>query len=64
MEVGLPGVSMVHVVQHAELRTKLEVAVVHPLHPCMEVKTAKESFMKQHSVFKPHVLVGNVKLKY
>ena len=57
MEVGLPGVSMVHVVLHAELRTKLEVAVVHPLHPCMEVKTAKESFLTPHSVFKPHVLV-------
>ena len=64
MEVGLPGVSMVHVVLHAELRTKLEVAAVHPLHPFMEVKNAKESFLRQHSVFKPHVLVGNVKLKY
>ena len=64
MEVGLPGVSMVHVVLHVELRTKLEVAVVHLLLPCMEVKTAKESFLRQHSVFKPHVLVGNVKLKY
>ena len=64
MEVGLPGVNMVHVVLPVELRTKLEVAVVHPLHPCMEVKTAKESFLRQHSVFKPHVLVGNVKLKY
>ena len=64
MEVGLPGVSMVHVVQHVEVRTKLEVAHVHLLRPCMEVKTAKESFLKQHSVSKPHVLVGNVKLQY
>ena len=64
MEVGLPGVSTVHVVLHVELRTKLEVAHVHLLHPCMEVKTVKESFLKPHSVFKPHVLVGNVKLKY
>ena len=55
---------MVHAVLHVELRTKLEVAAVHPLHLCMEVKTAKESFLRPHSVFKPHVLVGNVKLQY
>ena len=64
MEAGHSGVSMAHVVLHVELQTKREDEHVHSLHPCMVVKTAKESFLKPHSVPKPRVQVGNVELKY
>ena len=59
-EVGLPGVSMVHVVLPVELRTKLEVAVVHPRRPGMEGRTAEGAVLRPESVFKPHVPEGNV----